>query len=66
MIDNEADELWSFVSNEDNVKYVWIVMHRESRQIIAFEVGDKSAETARKLWAKIPEFIKKHSFFSYR
>lgn len=63
MIDNEVDELWSFVSNKDNVKYVWIVMHRQSRQIIAFEVGDRSAETAKKLWDKIPEFIKKYGFF---
>lgn len=63
MIDNEADELWSFVQNKDNVKYVWIVMHRESRQIITFEVGDRSAETARKLWNKIPEFIRKYGFF---
>ena len=63
MTDNEADELWSFVQNKDNVKYVWLVMHRESRQIICFEVGDRSAKTAQKLWDKIPEFIRKNGFF---
>ena len=63
MIDNELDELWSFVQNKDNVKYVWIAMHRESRQIIAFEVGDRSGATALKLWQKIPDYIKKYGLF---
>jgi insertion element IS1 protein InsB len=52
-----------FVKKKSNVKYIWIVMHRESRQIIAFEVGDRTRETAKKLWNKIPDFIKKYGLF---
>lgn len=38
-------------------------MHRQSRQIITFEVWDRSGEMAKKLWEKIPEFIRKYDFF---
>ena len=62
-IENEADELWSFVGSKENPKYVWIVMHRSSRQIIAFEVGDRSRATAKRLWEKIPEEIKQKGIF---
>jgi insertion element IS1 protein InsB len=42
LVENEGDELWSWVKRRDNVYYVWLVMHKDSRQIIAFHVGDRS------------------------
>jgi insertion element IS1 protein InsB len=51
---NEADKLWSWVKKRDNVYYVWLVMHKESRQIIAFHVGDRSGESSKNLWEKYP------------
>ena len=62
-IENEADELWSFVGSKANQKYVWIVMHRASRQIITFEVGDRTRNTARKLWQKLPQEMKENGIF---
>jgi hypothetical protein len=42
LFDNEAEELWSFVGRRKSLHYVWVVMHR---QIIAFQVGDRSRQT---------------------
>ena len=63
MAQNEVDELWSWVKKRDNVFYIWLVMHRDSRQIIAFHVGDRSRESAKALWAKIPIEIQKNCLF---
>lgn len=63
LVQNEADELWSWVGYRKNVYYVWLVMHRDSRQIIAFHVGDRSAESAKALWDKIPPQIKEFGLF---
>ena len=50
----EADEMWSFVSRKQNKQWVWIAIDVESKQIIAFYVGDRSRKSARKLWSRIP------------
>jgi insertion element IS1 protein InsB len=63
LVVNEADELWSWVKRRDNVYYIWLVMHKESRQIIAFHVGDRSAESAKVLWEKIPPQIREYGLF---
>jgi insertion element IS1 protein InsB len=63
LIDCQADELWSFVYRRDNTKYIWIAMHTQTRQIIAFHVGDRSRASARELWAKIPEWLQNICYF---
>jgi insertion element IS1 protein InsB len=63
LIDCQADELWSFVYKRDNVKYIWIAMHTQTRQIIAFHAGDRSRASARELWAKIPDWLKEDCYF---
>jgi insertion element IS1 protein InsB len=63
LFENEADELWSFVQKRSNVYYIWLVVHKESRQVIAFHLGDRSRESARKLWAKIPLPVRQHGLF---
>ena len=50
----ELDELWSFVGSKADVRWVWIALCRQTRQIIAFLVGDRSAESARALRERIP------------
>ena len=50
----EADEMWSFVGRKSNKQWVWIAIDVESKQIIAFYVGDRSRKSARKLWNRIP------------
>ena len=50
----EADEMWSFVRQKANKRWLWTVICRRTRQIIAYAIGDRSAATCRKLWEQIP------------
>lgn len=54
----ELDELWSFVVQRKNQKCVWLALCCSTRQIVAYATGDRSAQTCRVLWQRIP--------FSYR
>jgi IS1 transposase len=38
----EADAMWSFVAKKANKQWVWSTMDTQTRQIIAFHVGDRS------------------------
>lgn len=38
----EFDETWSFVFKKANKSWLWTVMCRRTRQILAFEIGDRS------------------------
>jgi IS1 family transposase len=51
----EYDELWCFVFKKSNKRWLWTVMCRRTRQIIAFVIGDRSEKTCRRLWNKVPE-----------
>ena len=48
------DELWSFVGSKANVRWVWIALCRQTRQVVAHFVGDRSAQSARALRERIP------------
>ncbi len=50
----ELDELWSFVLKKTRKKWIWIALCRQTRQVVACVIGDRSAKTCRRLWAKIP------------
>jgi insertion element IS1 protein InsB len=50
----EYDEAWSFVLKKFNKRWLWTVMCRRTRQIIAFVIGDRSETTCRRLWSKVP------------
>lgn len=54
----EADELWSFVARRANKRWVWLVLERRTRQVIALHIGDRSQASAIALWAKVPLEIK--------
>ena len=53
----EADELWSFVEKRENKRWVWLVLERRTRQIIALQIGDRSQVSALALWAQVPPII---------
>lgn len=55
----EADELWSYVKKKKNSQWLWLVMHSKTRQILAMEVGERDGKTAQRLFAKLPEAVKK-------
>jgi IS1 family transposase len=54
----EADEMWSFVYERWNKRWLWTVMCRRTRQIVSFVIGDRSEATCRRLWEQIPEAYK--------
>ena len=63
LIDSELDEMWSYVGDKSNKKWVWIAQCRQTRQVIAFHVGDRSSTAAKELWAKLPLQIQEFGLF---
>jgi insertion element IS1 protein InsB len=59
----EADEMWSFVAKKANKQWVWIAMEKQTRQIIAFHVGDRSHESAQQLGTNLPEVYREQATF---
>ena len=62
-IESEVDEMWSFVGSKENKQWIWIAMDVKSRQIIAFYVGNRSRESAKKLWKSIPKSYRDKATF---
>jgi IS1 family transposase len=60
----ELDELWSFVYRKSEKVWVWLALCRESRQIVAFVMGDRSRATCERLWQEIPESYKGSTCYS--
>jgi IS1 family transposase len=54
----ELDELWSFVFKKDNKQWVWVALCRRTRQVVAFYIGDRSANSCHELWKRIPDTYK--------
>ena len=61
--ESEIDEMQSFVGKKANKQWVWIAIDVNSRQIIAFHVGDRSGQSAKALWKSIPQGYRKHAMF---
>ena len=59
-----ADEMWSFVQAKKNKQWGWLALDRDSRQIIAFYVGDRSRKSAPKLGGRIPAVYRQQATFS--
>jgi hypothetical protein len=60
----QADEQWSFVQKKKNPQWLWLIMHAQTRQILAFHVGERNKSSGQKLLAKLPEELKKNPFFT--
>lgn len=60
----EYDEAWSFVLKKLNKRWLWTVLCRRTRQIIAFCIGDRSEATCRRLWKKVPSEYRRCVSFS--
>jgi insertion element IS1 protein InsB len=50
----QMDELWSFVENKGNKKWVWLTTDASTREIIGGHIGDRSRNSAIALWQSIP------------
>jgi len=60
----ELDELWSFVLKKANKRWIWIALCRQTRQVVAFVIGDRSEATCQRLWEKIPQAFRQAHCFS--
>ena len=60
----ELDELHSFVGRKANDQWLWLVIHRKTRQILVFHVGKRDKQSAIALLAKLPEDLKKKPSFT--
>ena len=52
----ELDEMWTFVGRKKRNVWLWLAVERHSRRIVAWVLGDRSAATARRLWAQLPAY----------
>jgi len=50
----ECDELWSFVFSKNNPFYVWLVIDKKTREIVGCYIGDRTRQSAQKLWDSLP------------
>ena len=50
----EYDEMWSFVFSKVHKFYIWLAIDRDTREIIGCYIGDRTRQSARKLWASLP------------
>jgi insertion element IS1 protein InsB len=60
----ELDEVWSFVHDKGQKLWIWTVLCRRTRQILAFVIGDHSQDTCLKLWSRIPDAYRRCQSFS--
>ncbi len=50
----QLDEMWSFVGSKDNKQWIWLAIDADSREIVGVYVGDRSRQSAKKLWQSLP------------
>ena len=62
-LEAEVDELWSFVGSKTNKQWGWLAFDAETRQVIACYVGDRSRESARQLWRRLPRVYRERATF---
>lgn len=62
-LEAEVDELWSFVGRRADKQWLWLAFDKESRQVLAFFVGDRSRESARELWRRLPAPYRERATF---
>jgi len=62
-LEAEADELWSFVGKKANKQWVWLAFDPQTKQVLAFYVGDRSRNSARRLWRRIPRAYREQGRF---
>jgi IS1 family transposase len=51
----ELDELWSFVLKKAHNSWIWLALCRQTGQVVAYAVGDRSKKTCQRVWEAIPD-----------
>ena len=60
----EVEELWSFVFRSKDKVWLWSAINRETREIAASSCGERSENTCRILWDRVPSAYKEAIVFS--
>jgi len=60
----ELDEVWPFVKRRANKRWLWVALCRQTRQVVAYVIGDRSEKSCQSLWRAIPEGYKKARSYS--
>ncbi len=50
----ECDEAWSFVNSKGNKQWIWLALDAKTKEIVGVYIGDRSRESALKLWHSLP------------
>jgi insertion element IS1 protein InsB len=50
----ECDEMWSFVYCKKIKMCIWLAIDRMTREFSGGYLGDRSRQSAKKLWASLP------------
>ena len=64
MLTIKGGEIWSFAAKKSDKQWICIALDAKTRHVIAFHVGDRSKNSARQLWDKIPDAYRKHATFN--
>ena len=54
-ISAEADEQWSFVQKKKNQQWLWYIIEKNTRKVLAFTFGKRTDKTYRQLVAQLPK-----------
>jgi insertion element IS1 protein InsB len=54
-ISAECDEQWSFVQNKRKQRWLWYVLEKTTRKVVAFTFGRRTNATFQKLTKLLPE-----------
>lgn len=49
------------MGSKHNERWVWLALERQTRRIVGFTIGDRSAQTCEKLWASLPATYRKRA-----
>ena len=60
----ELDEMWTWVLQRKNKKWLWLALCRRTRQVIAYALGCRGETTCRVLWSRIPAAYKSAHCFA--
>ena len=50
----ECDEMWSFVDNKGNKKWIWLAIDKDTKECIGAYVGNRDRAGAQGLWDSLP------------
>ena len=62
----ELDEVWSFVGHKGAKRWLWVVLNRRTRQVVAYTIGDHSAKNVQRLWSRLTDAYRAcHSYSDF-